>query len=729
MKRYLYVLTAMLWATVATSFAQSDGNTPSSGGGTGEVTQQEWERMAPLPTMGWNSWNKFQCNINERVLMDAADAMAASGMKDAGYEYICVDDCWQLSRDADGNIECDPAAFPHGMKYVADYIHSKGLKFGIYSCVGSETCAKRPGGQGHEFQDARYYANIGVDFLKYDFCNNHGANARESYRTMREALKWAGRPIVFNICEWGSNRPWEWAKGIGHSWRCTGDIFDNWDSMTGIIDQMKPLYTYSGPGHWNDADMLEVGNGGLTYDEQVLHFSMWCMFASPLVAGNDLANMSDETKSILLNREAIAVNQDPLGQQAHVALQAGNHEVWVKRLVDGDWAVCLLNRSEQPWQLNFMLSDLTELQDAANRYTVRDLWARRDLGLSDKPVQGTIPRHGCKMLRLKLKAGEATLAHLLPLYMNKNIPQDGPYEDLNVGSGGRSKDIEPKTDLPGGGLARYPMIYIGEGYNRIFILNEGKVVWKYDTGPGNELDDIWMLRDGNLLFTRMGWAAKVSPDKRELWRYDCKEGEEIHTMQPIGDDEAIMLINAFPARIWRFNHKTGETIWEKEISFDVNSTHMQSRRMRFTKDNTLLVCYLGENKVVEYDTDWRVVRTFNVPKPWAAIRLKNGNTLITLEDERRTIEVDKKDRVVWEIRLDELPEPYRLPDCQSVCRLQNGNTILCSRGRDHGNQLVEVTRDKKVVWAVNDWQNLGPATSVQILSEKGFSETPGDLER
>ena len=730
-KAIFYVSAALLLTAAMSSLAQtSQPRTP--------ITQQEWERMAPLPTMGWNSWNKFQRNINEKVLMEAADAMVTSGMKDAGYEYVCVDDCWQLSRDDEGNIQCDPKAFPHGMKYVADYIHSKGLKFGIYSCVGSETCAGRPGSQGHEFQDALFYARTGVDFLKYDFCNSHGADAQESYRTMREALKWAGRPILFNLCEWGGRKPWEWARGIGHSWRATGDIIDRWTGreswgghgMIDIVDLMKPLYPYSGPGHWNDADMLEVGNGGLSYDEQVLHFSMWCMFASPLIAGNDLTDMSDETKRILLNREAIAVNQDPLGQQAHVALQAGDHEVWLKRLVDGDWAVCMLNRSLKSWSLNFMLSDLSELQDAADRYTVRDLWAHRDLGTSDKPLRGNIPGHGCMMLRLKLKPGEASLTHLLPLFMNKKvIPQDGPYEDLNIGSGGRSKDIQPKTDLPGGGLSRHPMIYIGEGLNRIFIINDGKVVWKYDTGPGWELDDIWMLRNGNLLFTRMSWAAKVSPDKRELWRYDCKKGEEIHTIQPIGDDEAIMLINAFPARIWRFNHKTGETIWEKEINFDVNSTHVQSRRMRFTKDNTILLCYLGENKVVEYDTDWHVVRTFNVSKPWAAIRLKNGNTLITLESERRTIEVDKKDRIVWEISLDELPEPYRLRDCQSVCRLQNGNTILCSRGEGHGNQLVEVTRDKKVVWALNDWQTLGPATSVQILSEKGFSEVPGDLER
>ena len=325
------------------------------------------------------------------------------------------------------------------------------------------------------------------------------------------------------------------------------------------------------------------------------------------------------------------------------------------------------------------------------------------------------------------------LSNLLPLFVAENVPENGPKEDLNLGGPfqWQSDTITQTTDLPGEGLSRYPMIYIGEGYNRIFIINNGKIVWKYDTGEGYELDDIWMLKNGDILFTRMYWAAKVTPDKQEVWRYDCKENEEIHTIQPIGNDEAVMLINAPTSRIVRFNHNTGDIIWEKDIQFANNGTHGQSRRMRITKDNTLLLCYLTEHKVVEYSLDnFEVLREFKVNQPWAAIRLKNGNTLITLENERRTIEVDKNDNIVWEISLSELPEKYRLADCQSVCRLQNGNTILCSRG-DNGNspQLVEVTPDKKVVWVVNDWKNLGPATSVQILSEQGFSENPGDLER
>ena len=228
----------------------------------------------------------------------------------------------------------------------------------------------------------------------------------------------------------------------------------------------------------------------------------------------------------------------------------------------------------------------------------------------------------------------------------------------------------------------------------------------------------------------MGWAAKVTPQKKETWRYDCKEGEEIHVIQPVGEQEAMMLINAFPARVVWFNHVTGEILWEKELSFDVPNTHLQSRRMRYTKDGTFLLCYLKENKVVEWDRDWNEVWKYECDQPWAAVRLRSGNTLITLENERRTIEVDSLGNIVWEISLSELPERFRLADCQSVVRLRSGNTILCSRGGGGKTpQLVEVTPDKEVVWVVDDWMRLGPATTVQVLSEEGFSEIPGDFER
>lgn len=323
-----------------------------------------------------------------------------------------------------------------------------------------------------------------------------------------------------------------------------------------------------------------------------------------------------------------------------------------------------------------------------------------------------------------------SLAEIIPLYTSADIPEVGPDEDLNIGGPFAWMDSTKATpaEWPGNGLAQHPMLLVGEGYNRICLVNDGKVVWKFDAGKGWELDDIWMLKNGDILFTRQAWAAKVTPDKRITWRYDCKENEEIHTIQPIGDDRAIMLVNAFPARVVMFNHNTGEILWEKELEFNVDRVHAQSRRLRYTCDDTYLVSYIGEDKVVEYDLNWNPIRQFDVHCPWSALRLSNGNTLITLEKERRTVEIDKNDNIVWEISLDELPEEYRLAGSQTATRLNNGNTILCSRG-DNGRapQMVEVTPDKKVVWALSDWRYFGPVTSVQILSEEGLSEVPGAL--
>jgi len=311
------------------------------------ATAQKFDQLAKTPPMGWNSWNKFHCDVSEALIMQAADAMVSTGMKDAGYEYIVIDDCWQVSRDENGEIVPDKDRFPHGMKYVADYVHAKGLKFGIYSSAGSVTCQRRPGGFGHEYQDARTYARYGVDYLKYDWCGSTTQDARSSYTNMRNALYAASRPIVFSICEWGSSKPWEWAGDVGHLWRTTGDISDNWNSMIDIFKRQKDLARYAGPGKWNDPDMLEVGNGGMTTEEYRTHFSLWCMLASPLMAGNDLQNMTPEIKSIMLNKEMIAVNQDSLGRQATCYRDNGDYQIWVKMLSNNEKAICLLNLSDE----------------------------------------------------------------------------------------------------------------------------------------------------------------------------------------------------------------------------------------------------------------------------------------------------------------------------------------------------------------------------------------------
>ena len=242
--------------------------------------------------MGWNSWNKFQCNVSESLMKEAADAMVRTGMRDAGYQYVVIEDCWQVSRDANGNIVADPQRFPVGIKALSDYVHSQGLKFGIYSDAGTGTCENRPGSRGYEFQDARQYAAWGVEYLKYDWCNHSTQDAAASYSIMRDALAKSGRPIVFSLCEWGVTKPWLWAKDVGNLWRTTQDIFDKWDGQTPsgdpvgvlqILDSQDGLESYAGPGHWNDPDMLEVGNGGMTTTEYRSHFSLWCLLAAPVI--------------------------------------------------------------------------------------------------------------------------------------------------------------------------------------------------------------------------------------------------------------------------------------------------------------------------------------------------------------------------------------------------------------------------------------------------------------
>ncbi len=298
--------------------------------------------LARTPPMGWNSWNKFGCNVDEELIRSAADAMVASGMKDAGYRYVVVDDCWHGGRDAHGDIQPDAKRFPGGIKALADYVHGKGLKFGIYSDAGDKTCAGRPGSLGHEYQDARQYAAWGVDYLKYDWCNTGAANVTAAYLTMSEALRASGRPIVFSICEWGDGKPWLWAGRLGNLWRTTGDIYDHWEGVDrwqigvmNILDMQVGLEGFAGPGHWNDPDMLEVGNGAMTDTEYRAHFSLWAILAAPLIAGNDLAAMSPATKAILMNKEVIAVDQDALGIGASRVAKDGDYEVWARPLAGG----------------------------------------------------------------------------------------------------------------------------------------------------------------------------------------------------------------------------------------------------------------------------------------------------------------------------------------------------------------------------------------------------------
>jgi len=363
------------------------------------------DRLAPTPPMGWNSWNKFGCDVNEAKVRAVADAMVSSGMRDAGYRYVVVDDCWQGLRDADGVITADPQRFPSGMKALGEYIHAHGLKFGLYSDAGRVTCGHRPGSQAHEYQDALTYARWGADYLKYDWCETGTRNPQEAYRTMADALAASGRPILLSICEWGTAQPWLWAHGVGSLWRTTGDIIDKWDGkhdyslgVVAIADLNEPLWPFAGPGHWNDADMLEVGNGGLSDTEYRSHFSLWAMMASPLIAGNDVASMDAATRAILLNREVIAVDQDALGVQGRRIWRDGDHEVWEKPLTGGRRAVLLFNRSGKAATIAATWDRLGLPPDLPAR--ARDLWAHRDLGTMRGSLSATVAPHGVAMFVL-----------------------------------------------------------------------------------------------------------------------------------------------------------------------------------------------------------------------------------------------------------------------------------------------------------------------------------------
>ena len=370
---------------------------------------QKFKNLALTPPMGWNSWNCFGPDINEKKVMEIADYMVKTGMRDAGYIYLVIDDGWQEGRDANGNIIVNKKKFPHGMKKVVDYVHSKGLKFGIYSDAGRKTCQGLPGSRGYEFQDARTYARWGVDYLKYDWCYHGKQNSEASYKLMRDALYKAGRPIVFSICEWGTTKPWKWAKEIGHLWRTTEDIQDCWDCVnewgglgwTLILDKQVGLEVYSGPGHWNDPDMLEVGNGGMTIEEYRAHFSMWCMLSAPLMAGNDIRKMTPEIKEILLNKEAIALDQDPLGKQAIRLVDTGDYEIWGKELSKGELAVALLNRGDSPVRAKINWKwILKKLKREGHIYKIRDIWLHKFVGRTDKIFEKKVKPHNVIVLRL-----------------------------------------------------------------------------------------------------------------------------------------------------------------------------------------------------------------------------------------------------------------------------------------------------------------------------------------
>jgi alpha-galactosidase len=362
--------------------------------------------LAATPPMGWNSWNHFAGKVDDKAVRSAADAMVSSGMRDAGYTYINIDDTWEAGRDAQGNIQTN-SKFPD-MKALADYVHSKGLKIGIYSSPGSKTCAHFEGSLGHETQDANTYAAWGIDYLKYDLCGlrdqmkgqSHEAAHKimvDAYIKMHDALVATGRPIVYSLCQYGEDAVWEWGTSVGGNlWRTTGDINDHYSRMAEIGFSQAGLAKFAAPGHWNDPDMLEVGNGGMNADEYRTHMALWAILAAPLLAGNDLSTMTPETIAILTNRDVIAIDQDKAGKQGDRVDTEGPIEIWSRTLADGSKAIGIFNRQPSPLTAHV---DLRKLGITAQS-TVRDLWLGKDLGSLGTDFHPVVPGHGVIFLKV-----------------------------------------------------------------------------------------------------------------------------------------------------------------------------------------------------------------------------------------------------------------------------------------------------------------------------------------
>ncbi|GLZ28763.1 alpha-galactosidase [Lentzea sp. NBRC 105346] len=377
--------------------------------------------LARTPPMGFNNWNTTGCRaeFNEAMVKGIADIFVNKGLKDVGYQYVNLDDCWaKTTRDSNGNLVPDPVRFPNGIKALADYVHSKGLKIGIYTSAGTKTCntAGFPGALGHEQQDANLFASWGIDYLKYDNCNNQGVDAVQRYTKMRDALKNTGRPIVYSICEWGRSEPkvWTWGPDTGNLWRTTGDISDNWTSMIGKAKANRVLAQYAKPGAWNDPDMLEVGNGGMTATEYRTHFSLWAIMAAPLLIGSDLRKVNDDTFTILKNTDVIAVDQDPLGKQGTVISNSNGLVVYSKVLANGDRAVALSNENTSTATISTSASAIGI--GGSSSYTLKDLWSKQTRTTTGS-ISASVPAHGTVMYRVsrsgnvnRIEAENATIS-------------------------------------------------------------------------------------------------------------------------------------------------------------------------------------------------------------------------------------------------------------------------------------------------------------------------------
>ena len=369
--------------------------------------------LAKTPPMGFNTWNTFGPNINEQMVLEMADVMAEQGYRDAGYKYVVIDDCWSLrERDENGNLVADPEKFPHGMKYVADYVHSKGLKFGMYSCAGTRTCAGYPASFDHEFQDARTFASWGVDFLKYDFCYFPSfANCKHRYLTMAQALRASGRDILFSACNWGVQEPWSWMRSIGaHMYRSTGDIWDNFPSTAAIMTSQMGNFNANASGCFNDMDMLTVGMGGQgnvgdsncnTYGEYEMQFAYWCFCAAPLMMGADLRKVGEEYRTLLQHKELIRLNQDPECRPPYKVCENNGYTVFVRHLADGEFAIGVFNFQQDPRTAEITFADLGVPANSGVKLALTDVITGETLAPKRDDLFVDVPGHSCKIYRAR----------------------------------------------------------------------------------------------------------------------------------------------------------------------------------------------------------------------------------------------------------------------------------------------------------------------------------------
>ena len=369
--------------------------------------------LAKTPPMGFNTWNTFGPNISEQMVLEMADVMAEKGYRDAGYKYVVIDDCWSLrERDENGNLVADPEKFPHGMKYVGDYIHSKGLKFGMYSCAGIRTCAGYPASFDHEFQDARTFASWGVDFLKYDFCYFPSfANCQHRYLTMAQALRASGRDILFSACNWGVQEPWSWMRSIGaHMYRSTGDIWDNFPSTAGIMKSQMGNFNANAAGCFNDMDMLTVGMGGQgnvgdancnTYGEYEMQFAYWCFCAAPLMMGADLRKVGEEYRTLLQHKELIRLNQDPECRPPYKVCENNGYTVFIRHLADGEFAIGVFNLHQDPRYAEITFAELGVPVNAGVKLALTDVITGEVIAPKKDDLFVAVPGHSCKIYRAK----------------------------------------------------------------------------------------------------------------------------------------------------------------------------------------------------------------------------------------------------------------------------------------------------------------------------------------